>query len=63
MDLDKPLDDMIATKKRSDNPRNTNNSNTRGGSKPRQSRERSDVPYAVCPLCMAIAVLSHAHAV
>lgn len=36
MELDKPLDDMITDKKRS---------NTR----PRQSRERRDVPYAVRP--------------
>jgi hypothetical protein len=40
MDLDKPLDDMISAKKRSTPNNNAN-------AKPRQSRERRDVPYAV----------------
>lgn len=49
MDLDKSLDDMIGSKKRSNTSGNTtSNNNVRGGAKPRQSRERSDVPYAVC---------------
>jgi hypothetical protein len=47
MDLDKPLDDMITSKKRSNN---SNSNNNGGANKPRQSRERRDVPYAVCLL-------------
>jgi len=46
MDLDKPLDEMISAKK-TQRPNNGGNSNA--GSKPRQSRERRDAPYAVCP--------------
>jgi hypothetical protein len=46
MDLDKPLDEMISSKK-TQRPNNGGNNNP--GSKPRQSRERRDAPYAVCP--------------
>ena len=42
MDLDKPLDEMISSKK-------TQRPNNNAGAKPRQSRERRDAPYAVCP--------------
>lgn len=49
MDLDKPLDDMITSKKRSNNS-NSNSNNNGGANKPRQSRERRDVPYAACLL-------------
>ena len=46
MDLDKPLDEMITSKK---TQRPNNGGNNNAGAKPRQSRERRDAPYAVCP--------------
>jgi hypothetical protein len=49
MDLDKPLDEMISSKK---TQRPNNGGNNNAGSKPRQSRERRDAPYAVCPPCI-----------
>jgi hypothetical protein len=50
MDLDKPLDEMISSKK---TQRPNNGGNNNAGSKPRQSRERRDAPYAVCPPCIS----------
>lgn len=49
MDLDKPLDEMISSKK---TQRPNNGGNNNAGAKPRQTRERRDAPYAVCPPLM-----------
>jgi hypothetical protein len=41
---------MISSKK---TQRPNNGGNNNAGSKPRQSRERRDAPYAVCPPCIS----------